>query len=265
LNIYFDTHCHLCLDDFIQDLVTVIQRATEKGVKYILIPGVDLATSQKAISISEQYPNIYAAVGFHPNSKGMWDIKTARTIRKLAMHSKVVAIGEIGLDQFRSISSLNEQCIRLKEQLLIAEELEKPVLLHNRCATEILLKILNEISPRQGSNTQKRGIFHAFEGDEKIFQFVEQNEYLLGIGGNITYPKSTNLKKMIYRILSKVVLETDAPFLAPDPYRYKRNEPANIPMICKSISDFVNIPEETISSVSLKNTFSLLGIKFDNL
>jgi len=263
LNILFDTHCHLCLHDYTTDLDSVIQRAFDQGVRYMLIPGLDVPTSQRAIEISEKYQDIYAAVGFHPNTAGKWDGNICREMENLAHHPKVVAIGEIGLDQYHTDATLEEQEIRLREQLQFAVNLNKPVLLHNRGATSLLLKILNETILSLDPETCLNGVFHAFGGDADILHFAEQNKFLLGIGGMITFPKSAPLQQMAGEILSRTILETDSPVLAPLPYRGKRNEPAYLPIICKYMAGISGKTENQISKLTTQNARLLLGIKLD--
>ncbi len=261
MNILFDTHCHLCLDEFREDLDSVIQRAFDRGVQYILIPGLDLLTSRRAIRISEKYQNIYAAIGFHPHKEGKWNSQISKEFEELSTHPKVIAIGEIGLDQYRTEASLDEQLIRLRAQLELAQASQKPVLLHNRGETDLLLKILAEIIQTSASKSPLRGVFHAFGGDYEILEFAELNHFYIGIGGIITFPKSIQLQKMVSQILPRMVLETDSPVLAPKPYRGKRNEPGYLPIICKHIAEITGQTEEEISNLTMQNAISLLGIK----
>jgi TatD DNase family protein len=261
LNILFDTHCHLCLDEFREDLDAVIQRAFNRGVQYILIPGLDLRTSIRAIQISEKYQNTYAAIGFHPDTEGKWDSQVAKEFEKLSIHPKVIAIGEIGLDQFRTEASLEEQEIRFRAQLHLSLEVQKPVLIHNRGVSERLLHILSETIHAANPNSHMRGVFHAFGGDTDILTYAEKNHFYLGIGGIITFPKSLQLQQLASKILTRVVLETDSPVLAPKPYRGKRNEPAYLPIICKYLADITEQTEEQVSLLTTQNAKSFLRIK----
>jgi TatD DNase family protein len=261
LNILFDTHCHLCLDEFREDLDSVIKRAFDRGVQYILIPGLDLRTSRRAIWISEKYQSIFAAIGFHPHTEGKWDSQTAKEFEELSRHPKVAAIGEIGLDQYRTEASLEEQEIRLRAQLVLAKGVQKPVLLHTRGETERLLRILSEIDQTSNSLPPLKGVFHAYGGDQEILAFAERNHFYLGIGGIITFPKSEQLQQMASKILPSVILETDSPVLAPNPYRGKRNEPAYLPIICQHLAEITERTEEEISNLSTQNAISLLGVK----
>lgn len=264
MNILFDTHCHLCLDEFREDLDSVIHRAFDKGVQYILIPGLDLLTSRRAVHISEKYRNIYAAVGFHPHKEGTWNLQVSREFEELSAHPKVIAIGEIGLDQYQTEASKEEQLIRLKAQLRLAQSIRKPVLLHNRGETNLLLKVLSEILPTSSSDSPMMGVFHAFGGDRDILKFAEHNNFLIGIGGIITFPKSIQLQQMAAQLLPRMILETDSPVLAPKPYRGKRNEPSYLPIICSCLASITGHTEEQIGQVTTLNAMSFLGIKPEN-
>ena len=260
MNILFDSHCHLCLDEFREDLDSVIQRAFDHGVQYILIPGLDLATSRRAIHISEKYQHVYAAVGFHPHKEGKWTPQISKEFKDLCTHPKVIAIGEIGLDQYQTEASLDEQVYRFRSQIDLAQTFQKPALLHNRGETDLLLKILQEIIQISEPRKSLKGVFHAYGGDEKILTFAELNNFYLGIGGIITFPKSVQLQQMIKRILPRMLLETDSPVLAPKPYRGKRNEPAYLPIISTFVAGITEENEQKISNLTTKNAIDLFGI-----
>jgi len=193
-----------------------------------LVPGIDLKTSLAAIELSHKFDQVYASVGIHPNEAETWTNKSCEDIRVLCKSEKVVAVGEIGLDFYRSPGTSLLQEKILKDQLTIAQELQLPVLLHNRESSEKLIRNLKEFDVR--------GIFHAYDGDPILEEFGLSKGYFFGLGGSITYPKSRLSIKTLERIIPNGVTETDAPFLSPVPFRGKRNEPINV----KTIGEFIS-------------------------
>ena len=171
-----DTHCHLNLEDHFLDLDLVINKARDKGVTRILVPGINYATSQKAVQLCDKYPEIYAAVGIHPNEANAWNKTSYQLLRELALHPKVVAIGEIGLDLYRKYTPIPIQAFALEQQLLLATETNKPVILHNRDATKELFQIIEtwieNTKATAKSPDQFKGVFHSYFGDLKTAQRI---------------------------------------------------------------------------------------------
>ncbi len=226
-----DTHCHLNLDNFTGDLDEVIFRSLEAGIEKIIIPGVDLASSQKAIEISQKYQSCYAAVGIHPNYASSFDPIDIHEIGLLANHSKVVAIGEIGLDLFRDFAPLPLQKDLLKMQLDIASELSLPVIIHSRSAIGELVTILSDWQNSLFENKNKLantpGVMHAFEGTLEEAQLLRKIGFAFGVGGVWTYNPSRVDQRLLTGLpLTSFVFETDSPYLPPAPWRGKRNEPS---------------------------------------
>lgn len=253
-----DTHCHLNLNQFEEDLEEVIQRALRAGIKIILIPGVDFASSQRAIEISEQYPCVYAAVGVHPNNANDWTPDLAHQIRELSKHPKVVAIGEIGLDYYRDFTLPEQQKKALLDQLSLAEEINKPVILHNRAATHDLWPILrswqNHLSETSNNLSNHPGVFHSFEGDLETGMAIRENNFYLGVSGPVTFQNARDRQAVLQNLrLKNIILETDAPYLTPHPFRGKRNEPAYIQNIAAKLAELLNVPIDTIASETTRN------------
>lgn len=260
-----DTHCHLNFNLFNEDLPEVIRRAEESGIQRILIPGIDLDSCRLAVRLSEQFSTVFAAVGVHPNDATDWTDTTLREIRVLAQHPKVVAIGEIGLDFHHQRSPHQVQHQILEVQLNLAAELGKPVVLHSRNAFSALWPIIRAWHAQLQNLhlSQHPGVFHAFEGNLDDAQLVAQHQFFIGIGGPVTY-KNAPEKQTLARHLSlnHILLETDAPFLSPHPFRGQRNEPARIFDIARCVA---NLREDSVSNVAeatSRNADQLLGWSF---
>ncbi|OGO17097.1 MAG: hypothetical protein A2Z14_09345 [Chloroflexi bacterium RBG_16_48_8] len=256
-----DTHCHLTLDAFDNDRGQVIQRALTTGVHKIVVPGIDLESSQEAIALSETYPSIFAAVGIHPHNANHWNPSYREKIISLAKSSKVVAIGEIGLDYHRNLSPKEQQLNVFRFQLDIASELKLPVIIHNRDATSDIIDYLVIWSKRQqvlvGSGM---GVLHAFSADvTTAFQMIDAG-FLVGIAGPITYKNAASLREIAIKIpSSSMLIETDAPYLTPHPYRGKRNEPANVALVAEHLSEIIGQDYRTTARITSQNAAGLFG------
>ncbi len=255
--IFTDTHCHLNMHDFENDLNTVIKGAYSAGLQKILVPGIDLESSLSSIRLSEQHPEfIYAAVGIHPNySTGVKD-SDLDSIESLANLSNVVAIGEIGLDFYRDKASSNDQIHVFNKMLKIAKKTGKPICIHNRDSDSKIIEILDswysDLVEIKSDLTKRPGVFHSFSGSEIILQWALTHNFYLGISGPVTFPNSKDLQRMIRETdLSHLLVETDAPYLSPQPHRGKRNEPANIRFVCEKIAEIKEFDiDEVISGTS---------------
>ena len=253
-----DTHCHLNLNLFQNDLPNVLERAWDNGIERILIPGIDLETSRRAVELSEIYPKLYSAVGVHPSEALSWDQSSKDQLIELAKHPKVVAIGEIGLDYYRDGAARDLQIEVFQSQLDLASDLEKPVIIHNRQAIEDIWPIINEWQTglnRKGIPTSSRpGVLHSYEGTIELALKAVQLNFAIGIGGPVTFRNAPDRQLLAASIpLSGMVLETDAPFLTPHPHRGKRNEPAFILLIAEKIADLNNKPLDQIAEITSNN------------
>jgi TatD DNase family protein len=259
---FTDTHCHLNFNSFNEDLADVLNRAWDAGLDRILIPGVDLETSQKAVELSEKFPNLYAAVGFHPNDANSWQSDSLRSLQSLAKNPKVVAIGEIGLDYYRNRSTPDNQCSILKEQLRLASDLELPVIVHNRQAIGDLLPILGSWQKTLSQNgsplASRPGVLHSYSDDlSNGLIFCEKN-FFIGISGPITFQNAPTRKEITSSLpLNKLLIETDSPFLSPHPYRGHRNEPAFVVYIAKMITTLHKCEPEIVENITTDNADQL--------
>jgi TatD DNase family protein len=263
---YSDSHCHLDFDAYDADRAAVVARAQAAGLEFILNPGIDLPTSQAAISLAKTYPNFcYALAGFHPNDAQLMDAEAFEKLALLVGEEGVVGIGEIGLDYYRERSSPSVQRDALEKQLALAAAWDLPVCIHNREATGDLLSILHswwQRLPAQSSLKKKPGVMHAWsENYAEALPFLEMG-FKFGVGGPVSFKNASERHAFVSQIaLESLVLETDAPFLTPVPFRGRRNEPGYIPYIAEAVSKLKGIsPEEvgTIATSNAKNVYRLI-------
>ena len=262
MNSLFDTHCHLYDLHFAEDLDAVIDRAVFNDVMKIIIPGEDYKTSLQAINLCAKYKNLdlFAAVGIHPHCAKQGKMEFDKLI-SLIDSKAVVAVGEIGLDYYRMLSEKADQIEIFEGCLEIALESKKPIILHNRNATDDFLSTLNEwirkIPPHSRLKSHP-GVFHSFNGDPQILDFALKNHFYLGIGGPITFQNADQLRLAIKQIpLDQLLIETDSPYLSPHPNRGKRNEPANVRFIADKLSEILGIPFEKIIEQTTANGMEL--------
>jgi TatD DNase family protein len=258
-----DTHAHLNFPDYEKDLDNVIKRSLEKGVNKIICASSNIVDSAKAIEIAQKYPKIvYAAVGIHPHQTDSQEKiptkKQIENLKKLVQKKQVVAIGECGLDfspapPTEKDRSKKEQIFLFKKQIKLAIENRLPLIIHSRKALPQVLETLrpfkNEVS----------GVFHCYSGGKKDIPKVEELGFYFGLDGNLTY--DVGLQNVAKEIpLEKTVLETDCPFLSPEPHRGLRNEPKNVKIIAKFLAQIKGIKFEKIVHITSQNAKKLLKI-----
>jgi TatD DNase family protein len=254
-----DTHCHLDFDQFNEDRDAVVSRAVEQGVTAIINPGTDLRSSQAAVALAERYEPVYAAVGFHPTSTDELDEETIHVLRELAQHPKVVAIGEIGLDYYWPeqtdrdwpCASPETQRAAFRRQLDLAAELDLPIIVHDR---EAHADVMIALEDSRGIN----GVLHAFSGDLALAEWAVDLGFHIGIAGPVTFKKSKDLKEIARRVdFERLLIETDAPFLAPHPYRGRRNEPAYVGLVAHEVAQLRECALDDVAQRSARNARSL--------
>lgn len=257
MNQFCDTHCHLTLPQFDIDRSMVIRRAIDIGIKKILIPGIDITSSQQTLRLCATLPDfLYAAVGIHPNTNCDNFIDEIRSIDPLAKHPAVVAIGEIGLDYYRMSNSKLIQQRAFISQLEIADELNLPVCIHNRDAARDILHILEKHLLKRNQSVKRKvnGVFHSFSGDLDTARRIISLGFLLGISGPITYPKNTGLADVVKQIgIDHLVIETDAPYLAPQKFRGQRNQPEYVLQVVEKLSMILDLSVEKICQTTNEN------------
>ena len=257
-----DTHCHLDFQSFEADREAVLERAWMSGLRRVLNPGIDPASSQAAISLSDRHQQVYAAVGVHPNDADCWSDVVYRKIRQLAGHPKVVAIGEIGLDYYHKKVAQEIQYRALIEQLELATDLDLPVVIHNREASEDLLGILSDWAGRVENtnqpNSRPRGVLHSFSGSLENAHQAMAMRFLIGFSGPLTFQNAKGLRETAAKIpLEAVLVETDAPFLTPHPYRGKRNEPVNVRLVVEKLAEIHSLPIDEVARITNTNAEKL--------
>ena len=267
---FVDTHCHLYFEAFDEDRPAVVQRARAAGVTVMVSLGVDVPSSQTTVALAAAYDGVYAAVGVHPNeaAEAWLGERTVADLRRLAAHPKVVAIGEIGLDYYRDRTPREQQWEVLRRQLALAGELGLPVSLHNREATADLLAILAEwVADLRAANhplATRPGVWHAFGGSEDEGRRAVEMGFWLGIGGPVTFKNAPQRRKVVAALpLDALVLETDAPFLAPHPHRGRRNEPAYVRLVAGKIAEVKGFPVERVAEAASRNARKLFRWRDD--
>jgi TatD DNase family protein len=261
-----DTHCHLDLRQFDDDREEVIARAEAAGVRIIVNPGIDLDSSERAIALAERYPGIYAAVGVHPNECAGFDARTLAALRKMASHPKVVAIGEIGLDYYWNRVPHDQQKSALRAQLELAGELGLPVILHSRDSNpDLLCELLQwgaAIRKKRGSAAMI-GVWHAFSGGAADAGAAYELGLALGLGGPVTFQNARKLRDLTPQLRpDRLLVETDAPYLAPHPHRGERNEPGYVPLVAQALAGLLGM---TVEALAAQTTATALGCFMGNV
>ena len=250
-----DTHCHVNLPEFDNDRQQVLERARASGVRKLLIPGVDSETSARAVELARANPGVYAAVGIHPHYASRWNEATPETLRTLAKSSRVVAIGEIGLDFYRNLSPPDVQRYVFEAQLEIAAELGLPVVIHQRDSIDAILdtlgRYIEELSPEMPARS---GVLHAFSGDAEAASSALSKGFYLGVAGPLTFRKADELRSMVTKLpTDRLLIETDSPYMAPVPQRGKRNEPMFVKHVAEQLALLRGLDLNQIAQVTSGN------------
>jgi TatD DNase family protein len=290
-----DTHCHLDFDKFDEDRDAVMQRAIATGVTRILIPGLELESSMAALKLAESHPNLYAAIGFHPTDLDKWSESSIENLRNLILphpnsswrsasqspsgrgtqgEEKIVAIGEIGLDYYwvKESDKRAKQHEVLKQQLQLAQEVNKPVVIHMREENdawfgqasldllEILGKWHDELRAETHPLAEKPGVLHSYNGNLETAQRAIELNFYIGITGPVTYKNAEEKRQIVRQLpLERLLIETDSPFLTPVPQRGKRNEPAFVAYIADKIAEIHMTNREQVAEITTVNAARLFG------
>ena len=246
---FIDTHVHLNADQYDEDLTQVIERAQENHVEKMVVIGFDRKTIERAIELAEAYEFIFAVVGWHPVDAIDCTEEDLKWIEELAAHPKVVGIGETGLDYYWDKSPKEIQQEVFRKQIRLAKKVQLPIIIHNREATEDVLKILREENAKEIG-----GVMHCFSGSvETARESIEMN-FMISLGGPVTFKNAKKPKEVAELIsLDHLMIETDAPYLAPHPYRGKRNEPSYVPLVAEEIARLKGITLEEVAQVTTRN------------
>ena len=271
------THCHIDEEAFEPDREEVIARQQQSGVQAMIVPGVNVASINSVMELCHAHPGYcYPALGLHPEDvKADWREQLATVEAAIRAHrSELVAVGEIGLDYYWDKTFKEEQKEVLRRQLLLARELNLPVILHNREATEDILSIVNTIANDQSpiTNNQLRGVFHCYSGSKETAEIILKMGFYLGIGGVLTFKNSKlseTLKELNQSsitnhqlpITNRLLLETDAPYMAPTPHRGERNESRFMALVAERLAQVLNVSVDEIIEATSANARQLFGIK----
>jgi TatD DNase family protein len=252
-----DSHAHLEMPDFNKDLEAVIMRARDSGVEYIFTVGTEKKDWPKALRLSETYPFIFAILGVHPHNAKEIDEETYPMLKVLCQNKKVKAYGEIGLDFYRNLSPKDIQLKRFREQIGLAKELKLPIVIHDREAHQETLEILkSERAEACG------GIIHCFSGDYEMAKKCIEMGFYISIPGSITFKNASKLIEVVKKIpIESLLIETDSPFLTPEPFRGKRNEPSYVRFIAHKISEIKNISFEKVAQITSENALKIFRVK----
>ena len=251
-----DTHAHLDGSQFDQDREETIARAQESGISQILTVGCDLQSSQASIDLAERHETIYAAVGIHPHDATECDNAAIEQLKTMQQHPKVVAIGEIGLDFFRDRSPRETQRKAFRQQIRLAKQVGKPIIIHDRDAHDEVLQILTEEDAASVG-----GVLHCFSGDLEMARACLELGFYLSFPGTITYPKNEDARQIVKAVsIDRMLVETDCPYLSPQKYRGKRNEPSYVRFTAEKIAEVKGLSIEDVARITSRNAFDLFGI-----
>ncbi|KMY46171.1 hydrolase TatD [Bacillus sp. FJAT-27916] len=253
----FDTHVHLNDDQFDEDLEEVIERARENGVERVVVVGFDEKTIKRAIELIDTYDFMYAAIGWHPVDAIDLTDSYLEWIEELTAHPKVVAIGEIGLDYHWDKSPKDVQQVVFRRQIQLAKKLNLPIIIHNREATEDVVTILEE----EGA-AEVGGIMHCFSGSPETAKRCLDMNFYISLGGPVTFKNAIKPKEVAKAVpLDRLLIETDCPYLAPHPYRGKRNEPSYVRLVAEQIADLKEVSFEEVAKATTENANRLFKIQ----
>lgn len=256
IEMLFDTHAHLNAEQFEEDVNEVIERAKEAGVSNMIIVGFDRPTIIKAMELIEEYDFLYAAVGWHPVDAIDMKDEDLVWIESLTSHPKVVAMGEMGLDYYWDKSPKEIQMEVLRKQIRLAKKVKLPIIIHNREATSDILTILKE----EGAD-EVGGIMHCFSGSVETAKICIDMNFYISLGGPVTFKNAKKPKEVAAEIpLDRLLIETDCPYLAPHPFRGKRNEPAYVKLVAEQIAEIKQISIEEVSRMTTENAKKLFDI-----
>lgn len=258
---YTDTHCHLDGEEFAEDREQVIERAREAGVGKIFLPAIDLSTSRRILDLCRQYPDyLYPMVGLHPEEvRADWREQLENIKQLLSpLSSKIIAIGEVGLDFYWSREFEQEQQEAFEEQVRWSVETRLPLMIHCRKAQNELVAIL-----RRYAKDLPGGVFHCFTGNEhEAAELLQFDGFVLGVGGVLTFKKSHLPEVLPAAVpLDRIVLETDAPYMAPVPMRGQRNEPAYTSYVLERMAEAYGVSQETLAAQTNANVARVFGVK----
>ena len=251
---YFDSHAHLDASRFSEDRSEILADLKNHGVTRIMNVGCDLTSSERSVALAEAYDFVYASVGSHPDDADHVDGQLLDRYRQLAAHPKVRAIGEIGLDYHYEDVPRAQQIIAFEEQIELAEALKLPVIVHMREATEDAMAIVKR-------HPDLRGVFHCFSGSADLARWLVDRGWYLGFTGVVTFKNARRALEAVEAIpMDRILIETDCPYMAPEPHRGRRNDSRFVPLVAKKIAELKGLTPEEAGLQTAKNANTLFGI-----
>lgn len=248
-----DSHSHLYMGSWSKNLDVVLERAKERGIGKIICPGIDIDSSWQSLTIAKNHPNVYAAAGIHPHDANNAPADYINQLRDILTQPKIVALGEIGLDYYRNISDADTQRKVFKKQLQLAKKMDLPVIIHNRNADADIIHIIQQVSPL-------RGVAHCFTSDLTTAKIFLDMGFYISFAGNLTY-RNSDLPAVAEAIpLDRLLIETDAPFLSPMPYRSKENEPSRVKYIADKLAECQGVSYDIIELATQNNAEKLFNL-----
>jgi TatD DNase family protein len=257
-----DTHCHITFDSYNDDRQEIIEAAAQVGVTRIIIPSVDVESTPEIIALAQSHEGIFSCVGVHPNSTTHFDDESLSAIEKQSHEAKVVAVGEIGLDYYWDKSPKDKQIAAFEAQLELAAKRELPVIIHNREASEDVLDVLEQwVNNIPDSLKTRPGVLHSFSAPQDIADRALAIGFYLGFTGPITFKKADDLRRIAANVpIDRILVETDGPFLTPEPYRGKRNKPEYIPYIVDRLAGLKAMTIEALAAATTANAIRLFKL-----
>lgn len=251
-----DSHAHLDDRKYDADLAEVLKRARKQEIKFVINSGYNEQASRRGLQLAEAYEEIYAAVGIHPHEAKEATEETFQFLRNTAQHKKVVALGEMGLDYYRNLSPREQQQDVFRRQIALARELKMPIIVHDRNAHEDVLSILQSEKAREVG-----GVIHCFSGDWKMARQCMDMGFFLSLAGPVTFKNAGHTAEMARLIpLNRLLIETDSPYLSPEPFRGKRNEPAHVRLVAAKIAALRKIDLQELGNITTSNALRLFGL-----
>lgn len=251
-----DTHVHLNADQYDEDLQEVIDRALEEGIDRMFVVGFDTNTIERTMKLIDQYDFIYGIIGWHPVDAIDCTEERLQWIEELSKHPKIIGIGEMGLDYHWDKSPKDIQKEVFRKQIALAKRVQLPIIIHNREATQDCVDILKEENA-----SEVGGIMHSFSGSNEIADEILKMNLYISLGGPVTFKNAKQPKEVAQHIpLDRLLVETDAPYLSPHPYRGKRNEPARVKLVAEQIAELRGISYEEVCKATTENAERLFKL-----
>lgn len=251
-----DTHCHLDVEQFDDDREEMLARARAAGVGTMIVPGIAIPDMPRVLAMADGHPDVFVGVGVHPHEAGTWGDDTLAKLRAWAAHPKVVAIGEIGLDYYYDHAPRDVQQRVFREQIRLAGELGKPVIVHNRDSHGDVLRILQETLVAEAG-----GVMHCFSGSLELARACIAIGMYISFAGPLTFKNAHNLQDVAASLpLDRLLVETDSPYLAPVPHRGKRNEPMHVGHVAQKLADLHGLAVEEVERITTENARKLFRL-----